>query len=61
MKPYMEEDVQFPKEKFSELYNLIRYKDQEEDSEEVKDENARRRRLTSADAIQYIKEKEKFK
>jgi hypothetical protein len=60
MKPYMEEDVQFPKEKFAELYNLIRYKDQEEDSEEVKDENARRRRLTSADAIQYIKEKEIF-
>ena len=60
MKPYMEEDVQFPKEKFAELYNLIKYKNQEEDSEEVKDENARRRRLTSADAIQYIREKEIF-
>ena len=57
----MEEDVQFPKEKFAELYNLIKYKNQEEDSEEVKDENARRRRLTSADAIQYIREKEELK
>ena len=60
MKPYMEEDVQFPKEKFSELYNLIKYKNQEEDDDEVvKDPNARRR-LTTADAIQYIRQKEIF-
>ena len=61
MKPYMEEDVQFPKEKFAELYDLVKNKNQDEDSEEINEEStSRRRRLTAADAIQYIREKEIF-
>ena len=61
MKPYMEEDVQFPKEKFAELYDLVKNKNQDEDSEEINEEStSKRRRLTAADAIQYIREKEIF-
>ena len=58
MKPYMKEDVQFPQEKFTELYNLVKH--DKGDSETEKETSSRRRRLTSADAIQYVRQKEIF-
>ena len=57
MKPYMEEDVQFSREKFDELYDLIKKEPKEEKTIE---EKTTRRRLKSGDAIQYIKKKELF-
>ena len=63
LNPYMKEDVQFPREKFVELYDLIN-KDEEEETEGEEDDTktieSSRRRLTSSDAIQYIKQKELF-
>ena len=58
MKPYMEEDVQFPQSKFEELYNLV--KNDGEEKETSKEKGTTRRRLTAADAIQYIRQKEIF-
>ena len=59
MKKYMEEDVQFPREKFVELYNLVKNKSHE-GNEFSSAESVPRRRLTSSDAIQYIRKKELF-
>ena len=55
MKPYMKEDVQFPREKFVELYNLIKNPSEGENSEE---KPTTRRRLDSSAAVQYIRQKE---
>ena len=57
IKPYMKEDVQFPREKFSELYNLVKKNSSDQDEKKGANTN---RRLSSADAIQYIKQKELF-
>ena len=57
MKPYMKEDVQFSKEKFDELYDLVK-KNASED--ENGNETNNHRRLSTYDAIQYIKQKDLF-
>ena len=57
MKTYMIEDVQFSREKFDELYDLIKKNESDNETEE---ETNTRRRLSSRDFIQYIKQKDLF-
>ena len=62
LKPYMKEDVQFTREQFDELYGLVKNKnskDKEENSES-KTMTKSKRRLSSQEAIQYIRKKELF-
>ena len=58
MKNYMVEDIQFPKEKFKELYDLVKNQKTEDDSKNSESNSTKRRLLTTYDAIQYIKQKE---
>ena len=58
----MKEDVQFPREKFVEMYKLIKNPSTDDDNSETKSDSSRRRLggLTSFDAIQYIRQKDLF-
>ena len=60
MKPHMKEDVQFPREKFKELYDLVKNpKNEEEENPEGDYINNGKRRLSS-DLVQYIRQKDLF-
>ena len=57
MKPHMKVDIQFSEEKFDELYDLIKTNPSNEENEK---ETNTRRRLSSHDLVQYIKQKDLF-
>ena len=60
MKPHMKEDVQFPREKFVELYDLVKNPTNEEEENSEGDYITNEKRRLSTDIVQYIRQKDLF-